>query len=101
MNPYQLHMPHWPKPVAEPSGTPSARARSLLARLGHPERNLPPIVHVGGTKGKGSTIAFLRTMLTAAGYKVHAYTSPHLARFNERVLLAGFELDHATFREVI
>jgi dihydrofolate synthase/folylpolyglutamate synthase len=77
---------------SEPPGTPSERARALLAKLGHPERRLPPVVHVGGTKGKGSTIAFLRAMLEAAGYKVHAYTSPHLARFNERIVLAGSEI---------
>ena len=92
-NAYQLHMPHWPKSIGpEPAGTPAARARMLLERLGHPELKLPPVVHVGGTKGKGSTIAFLRAMLEAAGYKVHAYTSPHLARFNERIVLAGHEI---------
>src|ERR1700685_4289567 len=93
MNPYALHMPHWPKPLGdEPQGTPAERTRALLARLGHPQMRLPPVVHVGGTKGKGSTIAFLRAMLEAAGYKVHAYTSPHLARFNERIVLGGSEI---------
>ncbi len=102
MNPYQLHMPHWPKPLgAEPPGTPSARARQLLTKLGHPERRLPPVVHVGGTKGKGSTIAFLRAMLEAAGYKVHAYTSPHIARFNERILLAGHDIGDDRLYEVM
>ena len=91
-DPYALHMPHWPKPLKDPGGTPSARARQLLKKMGHPERRLPPVVHVGGTKGKGSTIAFLRAMLEAAGYRVHAYTSPHLARFNERIVLAGEEI---------
>jgi dihydrofolate synthase/folylpolyglutamate synthase len=77
---------------------PSQRARALLARLDYPERCLPPVIHVGGTKGKGSIIAFLRAMLEAAGYKVHAYTSPHLARFNERIVLAGREIgDNALF----
>jgi dihydrofolate synthase/folylpolyglutamate synthase len=77
---------------AEPAGTPSERTRRLLAKLGRPELRLPPVVHVGGTKGKGSTIAFLRAMLEAAGYRVHAYTSPHLSRFNERIVLAGREI---------
>ena len=65
------------------------RVESLLARLGHPERRLPPVVHVAGTNGKGSVIAFLRAMLEAAGQRVHVYTSPHLMRFHERVRLAG------------
>ncbi|HEX3066055.1 MAG TPA: bifunctional folylpolyglutamate synthase/dihydrofolate synthase, partial [Dongiaceae bacterium] len=54
------------------------RTWRLLERLGHPERHLPPVVHVAGTNGKGSVIAYLRAMLEAAGYRVHAYISPHL-----------------------
>ena len=54
----------------------------LLQRLGHPERRLPPVIHVAGTNGKGSLIAYMRAMLEAAGYRVHVYTSPHLVRFN-------------------
>ena len=65
------------------------RLRVLLTRLGHPEQRLPPIVHVAGTNGKGSTCAFVRAMAEAAGQKVHVYTSPHLVRFNERIRLAG------------
>ena len=60
------------------------RVQRLLAALDHPERKLPPVIHVAGTNGKGSTIAFLRAILEAAGQRVHAYTSPHLVRFNER-----------------
>ncbi len=60
------------------------RVQRLLAALGHPERKLPPVIHVAGTNGKGSTIAFLRAILEAAGKRVHVYTSPHLVRFNER-----------------
>src|SRR5499427_5486778 len=59
----------------------------VLDRLGHPEKNLPPVIHVGGTNGKGSTIAFLRAVLEAAGARVHAYTSPNLVRMNERFRL--------------
>ena len=62
---------------------------SLLARLEHPERKLPPVIHVAGTNGKGSTIAFMRAILEAAGQDVHVYTSPHLVRFNERFRLAA------------
>jgi dihydrofolate synthase/folylpolyglutamate synthase len=65
------------------------RVWSLLARLEHPERKLPPVIHVAGTNGKGSTIAFMRAILEAAGQDVHVYTSPHLVRFNERFRLAA------------
>jgi len=61
----------------------------LLEKLGHPERRLPPVIHVAGTNGKGSTCAFLRAMAEAAGLRVHVYTSPHLVRFNERIRIAG------------
>jgi dihydrofolate synthase/folylpolyglutamate synthase len=63
------------------------RLQRLLAALGHPERKLPPVIHVAGTNGKGSTVAFLRAILEAAGLRVHTYTSPHLVRFNERFRL--------------
>ena len=65
------------------------RVQRLLAALDHPERKLPPVIHVGGTNGKGSTIAFLRAILEAAGKRVHTYTSPHLVRFNERFRIGG------------
>ncbi|HZH26406.1 MAG TPA: folylpolyglutamate synthase/dihydrofolate synthase family protein [Azospirillaceae bacterium] len=65
------------------------RLWGLLDRLGNPHRHLPPVVHVAGTNGKGSTVAFLRAMLEAAGHRVHVYTSPHLVRFHERIRLAG------------
>ena len=63
------------------------RIQRLLADLGHPERRLPPTIHVAGTNGKGSTIAFMRAILEAGGLSVHAYTSPHLVRFHERIRL--------------
>jgi dihydrofolate synthase/folylpolyglutamate synthase len=65
------------------------RISALLAKLGDPQHALPPVLHVAGTNGKGSTCAFLRAALEAAGLKVHAYTSPHLVSFNERIRLAG------------
>ena len=61
----------------------------ILSALGHPERRLPPVIHVAGTNGKGSTIAFMRAILEAAGMRVHVYTSPHLVRFNERFRLGA------------
>ncbi len=69
------------------------RIRSLLDRLDCPERKLPPVLHVAGTNGKGSTCAFLRAAIEAAGLKVHVYTSPHLVRFNERIRLSGKLID--------
>ncbi len=65
------------------------RLRRLLADLGHPEQRLPPVIHVAGTNGKGSTCAFARAIAEAAGWRVHAYTSPHLVHFRERIRLAG------------
>jgi dihydrofolate synthase/folylpolyglutamate synthase len=65
------------------------RIRRLLARMHHPERRLPPVIHVAGTNGKGSTIAFMRAILEAAGLRVHVYTSPHLVRFHERIRLGA------------
>ncbi|SHI97305.1 dihydrofolate synthase / folylpolyglutamate synthase [Roseomonas rosea] len=65
------------------------RLQRLLDAMGNPERRLPPVVHVAGTNGKGSTCAFLRAIAEAAGQRVHAYTSPHLVRFHERIRLAG------------
>src|ERR687893_638426 len=63
------------------------RIAHLLADLGHPERRLPPVIHVAGTNGKGSTIAFMRAILESGGFAAHVYTSPHLVRFHERIRL--------------
>ncbi len=65
------------------------RMHRLLAALGNPERSIPPAIHIAGTNGKGSTQAMIRAGLEAAGHRVHAYTSPHLARFHERIRLGG------------
>lgn len=65
------------------------RIERLLEKIGHPEERMPPVIHVAGTNGKGSTIAYLRAFLEASGKKVHVMTSPHLVRFNERIRLAG------------
>lgn len=69
------------------------RMHRLLADLDHPERRLPPVIHVAGTNGKGSTVATMRAVLEAGGYKVHVYTSPHLVRFAERIRLVGDLID--------
>ncbi|MCK6104742.1 MULTISPECIES: bifunctional folylpolyglutamate synthase/dihydrofolate synthase [unclassified Brevundimonas] len=65
------------------------RMKALCAALGDPQLRLPPVIHVAGTNGKGSTVSMIRAIAEAAGLKVHAYTSPHLVRFNERIRLAG------------
>ena len=65
------------------------RIEALLAKLGNPQHRLPPVIHIAGTNGKGSTAALLKAMLQAAGKRVHVYTSPHLVRFHERIELAG------------
>ena len=65
------------------------RLERLLGLLGDPHRHLPPVIHVAGTNGKGSTVAFMRAVLEASGRRVHVYTSPHLVRFNERIRLGA------------
>jgi len=75
--------------------------RALLARLGDPQKRLPPAFHVAGTNGKGSTCAFLRAMLEAEGLKVHAATSPHLVRYNERIRIAGELISDALLAELL
>ena len=65
------------------------RVQRLLGAMGHPDRRLPPVIHVAGTNGKGSVSAFLRAMLEADGNRVHVYTSPHLVRFNERIRVSA------------
>ncbi|APE44906.1 bifunctional folylpolyglutamate synthase/dihydrofolate synthase [Sulfitobacter alexandrii] len=73
----------------------------LLDALGNPQNALPPVIHIAGTNGKGSTQAMIRAGLEAAGKRVHAYTSPHLARFHERIRLAGALIDEDALTEVL
>ena len=77
------------------------RMHRLLEALGNPERALPPVIHIAGTNGKGSTQAMIRAGLEATGLKVHAYTSPHLARFHERIRLAGALISEADLVAVL
>jgi dihydrofolate synthase/folylpolyglutamate synthase len=77
------------------------RVLRLLTAVGHPEKRLPPVVHVAGTNGKGSVIAYLRAMLEAAGYRVHVYTSPHLVRFHERIRLNGKLIDEQALIDLL
>ncbi|MDK2766869.1 MAG: bifunctional folylpolyglutamate synthase/dihydrofolate synthase [Sphingomonas sp.] len=78
-----------------------SRITALLDRIGNPHRNLPPVLHVAGTNGKGSTCAFLRAAVEAAGLTAHVYSSPHLVRFNERIRLAGQLIDDATLATLL
>jgi dihydrofolate synthase/folylpolyglutamate synthase len=73
----------------------------LLDALGAPQRRLPPVVHVAGTNGKGSLVAYLKAMVEAAGLRAHVYTSPHLVRFNERIVLAGAVIDDGALRALL
>jgi len=77
------------------------RVWRLLSALGHPERQLPPVIHIAGTNGKGSVVAMLRAMLEASGRRVHVYTSPHLVRFAERIRLAGTLIDEAYLTDLL
>jgi len=77
------------------------RVLGLLDKLGRPQDRLPPTIHVAGTNGKGSTIAFMRSILEAAGKRVHVYTSPHLVRFHERIRLAGRLVDDDALTEAL
>jgi dihydrofolate synthase / folylpolyglutamate synthase len=77
------------------------RIDRLLKALGSPHLGLPPVVHVAGTNGKGSLVAYLRAIAEAAGYRVHVYTSPHLVRFNERIRVAGRLIDDATLDAIL
>ena len=92
-----MQMPHWPviQPTTQPRDDLSVML-TLMRELGDPHLKLPPVIHVAGTNGKGSTIAYLKAIFEAAGRKVHAYISPHLVEFNERITLAGEKIfdDH-------
>jgi dihydrofolate synthase/folylpolyglutamate synthase len=77
------------------------RIARLMERLGHPERALPPVFHVAGTNGKGSTCAFLRAAIEASGLEAHVYTSPHLVRFNERIRIAGKLIEDSLLAELL
>ena len=73
----------------------------LLNLLDNPQNSLPPVVHIAGTNGKGSTLAFARAIAEAAGLKVHVYTSPHLVKFNERIRICGKIIEDHELLELI
>ena len=89
-------MPHWPLGLKRriiQMGT--DHVREALPLIGNPQLQLPPVIHIAGTNGKGSTLAYLKAFFEEAGYKVHRYSSPHLFHFNERIHLAGEDISDA------
>ena len=97
-----MKLPFWPNPKGyRDISLGLTRVYDLLARIGNPHKNLPPTIHIAGTNGKGSTLAFLRNMLEKSGYKIHLYTSPHLVEFNERIILAGQEISDEFLNECL
>lgn len=97
-----VKMPHWPIPIGnKPIDLDLSRIKTLLKKLGNPHLKLPPVIHVAGTNGKGSTTAFLKSIFQTAGYKVHTYTSPHLVKFNERIGICGTDISDQFLYEVI
>lgn len=96
-----MKIPTWPSPTKmNKSVLGLERVQKLLDLLGNPEDKIPPVFHVAGTNGKGSTTAFLKYILEEAGYRVHRCTSPHLVRFNERIEIAGREIEDAYYYEL-
>ena len=77
------------------------RVERLLRKLGNPERSLPPVIHVAGTNGKGSTIAMIKAGLQSSGLKTHVYTSPHLVSFNERIEVCSKRITEDALKEVL
>ncbi len=88
-----VKMPHWPIPHGyKVIDLQLVRVKTLLKLLGNPQNDLPKVIHIAGTNGKGSVLAYLKSILEESGYTIHRYTSPHLVRFNERITLAGEEI---------
>lgn len=77
------------------------RVYRILSALGDPHLRLPPVIHVAGTNGKGSLVAYLKAIFQAAGYRTHVYTSPHLVEFNERITVAGKHIDEADLSAIL
>lgn len=97
-----VFMPHWPIPMVKNNIMLGLdRVVDLLSRLSNPHHKLPPVIHVAGTNGKGSTIAYLKAIFEDMGLKVHTYISPHLIRFNERIVLAGNEITDNFLYEIM
>lgn len=97
-----MKTPFWPVPLgSKPIDLGLERVVEALKKMGNPHLKLPPVIHIAGTNGKGSTLAFLRAILEAEGYNCHVYTSPHLVEFNERIVVAGKEISDEFLNEVL
>ena len=97
-----MKLPSWPDPnYFHHINLGLERIFELLKRLDNPHLKMPPTIHVAGTNGKGSTLAFLKNIFQEAGYKVHRYTSPHLVEFNERIEICGTKIDDVFLNEVL
>lgn len=94
-------MPHFPMPPWHQYIKYDLESiNKILVQLGNPHLKLPPVIHIAGTNGKGSSVAMLKSIFETAGYKVHSYTSPHLIEFNERIVLAGEKISDSYLFEV-
>lgn len=97
-----VFLPHWPVPHGKKDiNLGLSRVKELLARLHHPEDKLPPTIHIAGTNGKGSTLAYLKSIFEYSGHSAHRYISPHITRFNERITIAGEEISDEYLYEVM
>ncbi len=97
-----MKTPFWPVPFgSKPIDLGLERVEEALKKMGNPHLKLPPMIHIAGTNGKGSTLAFLRAILEAEGYNCHVYTSPHLVEFNERIVVAGEKISDEFLNEIL
>ena len=97
-----MKLPKWPDPhYFHHINLGLERIFELLKRLDNPHLKMPPTIHIAGTNGKGSTLAFLKNIFQEAGYKVHRYTSPHLVEFNERIEICGEKITDNFLNEVL
>ncbi|MES2677916.1 MAG: Mur ligase family protein [Pseudomonadota bacterium] len=97
-----VYLPHFPIPNKNSiSNNSPEKLRKILLKLGNPQDQLPPTIHIAGTNGKGSTAAFLASIFQAANYKTHIYTSPHLHHCNERIVVANNQIDDGYLYEML
>jgi dihydrofolate synthase/folylpolyglutamate synthase len=97
-----MKFPFWPNPSGyRDIDLGLSRVYDLLSRVGNPHLKLPPTIHIAGTNGKGSTLAFLRAIFSESGLKIHSYTSPHLVNFNERIILADEEISDDFLNKIL
>ena len=95
-------LPFWPNPQGYRNiDFGLQRVYQLLGRLDNPHLRIPPTIHIAGTNGKGSTLSYLKAIFEDCNLKVHCYTSPHLVRFNERIVLKGQEIDNELLQEIL